>query len=103
MTTPELKEVAKLIPGVTGVTAMKKEELLALIKEFRGIRDEEPDRKAKKKGKKKDLNVKELKKKVVQLKEEKVAAQKSRDKKRTDILRRRINRTKKQTRKVAHA
>ena len=33
MTTPELKEIAFGIPGVTGVTAMKKDQLLALIKE----------------------------------------------------------------------
>jgi hypothetical protein len=35
MTAPELKEIAATIPGATGVTAMKKEELLALIKKHR--------------------------------------------------------------------
>jgi len=103
MTSPELKEIAKQIPGVTGVTAMKKDELLALIKEHRGIKDEEPVKKVKKKGVKKEFGVKDLKNKVVQLKEEKIAAQKAKDKKQIDILRRRINRTKKRTRKIAKA
>ena len=103
MTAPELKEIAKQIPGVTGVTAMKKDELLAIIKEHRGIKDEEPAKKARKKVVKKDLNVKDLKKKVIQLKEEKAAAQKAKDKKQINVLRRRINRAKKRTRKVVHA
>ena len=47
MTAPELKEIALNIPGATGVTAMKKDQLLALIKEHRGIEDEEPLKKKK--------------------------------------------------------
>ena len=42
MTVKDLREVAKVIPGVTGVTAMKKNDLLSLIRESRGIGDEEP-------------------------------------------------------------
>ena len=99
MTVTELREVAKKIPGVTGVSAMKKDEVLAIIKEYGGIEDEKPAEK-----KKKDLptlSVKDLKKKVVHLKEQKEKAREEKDRKRVDILRLRINRLKKQTRKVA--
>lgn len=96
MTAPELKEVAKKIPGVTGVTAMKKADLLALIKEHRGIVDEEPE----KDSGKKEINVKEIKKKIADLKAAKAAAREAKNKKEVDILRRRINRLKKMTRKV---
>ena len=51
MTAPEWREIAKNIEGVTGVHAMKKDELLSLIKEDRGIKDEEPVKAKKKKGK----------------------------------------------------
>lgn len=95
MTSPELKEIAKEIPGVTGVTAMKKEELLALIKEYRGIKDEEPE-----KASGDTVNPKDIKKKIVDLKAAKAAAQEAKNKKEVDILRRRINRLKKMTRKA---
>jgi len=45
--------------------------------------------------------VKELKKKIVQFGLEKQKAREAKDRKKVDILRRRINRLKKQTRKVA--
>jgi ABC-type uncharacterized transport system ATPase subunit len=39
MTVVELREVAKEeIPGITGVTGMKKDQLLEAIKEARGIK-----------------------------------------------------------------
>jgi cell division protein FtsX len=100
MTVKELKEVALEIPGVTGVTAMKKEELLDIIKKDRGIEDEKP---AQEKKKKSTSSVKELKKKIVQFGLDKQKARKAKDRKKVDILRRRINRLKKQTRKVAHS
>jgi len=103
MTAKELREMALEIPGITGVHAMKKEELLKAIKEAKGIKDEEPIKERKKKTPKKEVSVKELKKKVVRLKEEKEAAREAEDRKKVDILRRRINRLKKQTRKVAQA
>lgn len=96
MTAPELKEVAKTIPGTTGVTAMKKADLIALIKEHRGIVDEEPEKDSDKKG----INVKEIKKKIIDLKAAKAAAREAENKKEVDILRRRINRLKKMTRKA---
>ncbi|MBW1800608.1 MAG: transcription termination factor Rho [Deltaproteobacteria bacterium] len=103
MTAKELREVAMEIPGIDGAHAMKKEDLLAAIKEARGIKDEEPAKKAKKKVPKKQVNVKELKDKIIKLKAEKKAAIESRDKKGVNVYRRRINRLKKQTRKAAQA
>jgi len=100
MTAKELREIAMEIPGVTGVHAMKKEQLLEIIKEEKGIKDEEPVIK-KKKTSKKEVEKGELKRKIVSLKKEKAEARGARDKKKVDILRRRINRLKKQTRKVA--
>jgi len=102
MTVKDLREVARKIPGVTGATSMKKDDLLALIKEYRGIKDKEPAKK-KKVVSKEELSVKVLKKKVVQLKAEKEAAREATDKEKIDILRRRINRLKKRTRKVAQS
>ncbi len=103
MTAPELREVAKQIPGVTGVSAMKKAELLSLIKEHRGIKDEEPAKKKSKSSGKITSSPKELKLKIVQLREEKEKARDAKDKDKVDILRRRINRMKKKTRKAVQA
>ena len=99
MTTPELKDLAMEIPGVTGVTAMKKEQLLDLIKEYRGIKDEEPVKK-RKADVKTGMSIQEMKQKVVQLKESKELARGAKDRKKVNVLRRRINRLKKRTRKI---
>ena len=40
MTSIELKEMAKTIPGATGVSAMKKADLVSLIREFMVIKEE---------------------------------------------------------------
>lgn len=101
MTVKELKEVALEIPGVTGVTSMKKEELLDIINKDRGIEDEKPAQEKKKKSIKPTSSVKDLKKKIGQFRLDKQEARKTKDRKKIDILRRRINRLKKQTRKVA--
>jgi hypothetical protein len=95
MTAIELREFAlsKNI-GISGVHAMKKEELLAAIKEALGIKDEEP-------AKKKAAGAKELKKKIVLLKKEKLEARAVTNKVKVGILRRRINRLKKRTKKLA--
>jgi len=102
MTAPELREVAKQIPGITGASAMKKAELLSIIKEFRGIKDEDPAKK-----KKKTVVIaqspRELKIKIARLREEQKKAREAKDKKQLDMLRRRINRMKKLTRKAAPA
>jgi hypothetical protein len=101
MTVKELREVAAYIPGITGVHAMKKEELLSLIKEARGIVDDTPAKKDK--VTKSGLSVKEIKGKIARLKQEKASALEANDVAKRDVLRRRINRLKKQTRKAARA
>ena len=103
MTVKELKDIAREIPGVTGATAMKKEELLSIIKEYRGIEDEAPKKSKKKSIPKVPASVKDLKIKIAQLREKKDKAQGDRDRGQVDVLRRRINRMKKQTRKAAQA
>ena len=103
MTVTELRDIAKEIPGVVGATAMKKEELLVLIKEFRGIKEEEPVKKKEKKIGSRVVTVKDLKKKIIKLKEEKGGAHSEKDRKKINILRRRINRIKKHTRKLAQS
>lgn len=103
MTATELREMALGIPEITGAHAMKKEQLLEAIKKAKGIEDEKPVKKKGKEALKQEVSIKELKEKIVLFKEEKKAARLSRDKKKVDVLRRRINRLKKRTRKVAQA
>lgn len=103
MTAKELREVAAEIPGVEGVHAMKKEQLLEVIKKARGIKEEAPAEKREKKGAESEAIVRQLKQKIILLKQEKEAARAARDRKKLDVLRRRINRLKKRTRKVAQA
>ena len=100
MTAPELREIAKEIPGVSGVHAMKKAELLSAIKAFRGIEDDAPAAKKKKKAKP-TLGPRELKLKMAKLRDERDQAREAKDKNKVKILRRRLNLLKKQTRKVA--
>ena len=105
MTVVELREAAKKeIPGITGVSGMKKDQLLAVVKEARGIKDETPAKKKKKKktaGPKKEMTVKEMKQEVVRLRAEREAIRKDGDKKKLEIIRRRINRLKKMSRRAA--
>jgi hypothetical protein len=105
MTATELREfvLSKNLEGLTGVHAMKKEELLKAVKEAMGIKDEAPERKARRPKVKKELNVKELKEKITRLKDQKKEALSSKEKKKVTVLRRRINRLKKQTKRVAKA
>ena len=100
MTAVELKEVAMEIPGAVGVTAMSKADLLSSIREYYGLEDEEEKKKEAKKIKAK-ATVKELKGKIVQLKEKKAEFRKTGDPKQIDIIRKRLNRLKKQIRKAS--
>ena len=93
MTVKELRELAKDIPGITGVHAMKKEELMTEIKAAKGIK-EEPVKKV-------SGSTRELKMQIKSLKAERQAALEAKDKKKATIFRRRISRLKKKTRKVA--
>jgi hypothetical protein len=112
MTIKDLKEIALQIPHDTheiAVQDMNKEQLVAFIKKSRGIKDE-PHETHKNKKKKKAAKEKvvltrqEIKQLIRKLKEEKAALgghAENKDKKRISILRRRISRLKKLSRKAA--
>lgn len=106
MTVKELREVAADIPEITGVHGMKKAELLEAIKEVNGVTEEEPkgeekpksDKKSKKAGAGKEMSVKE---KIHFFKAKRKDALSAGDKNAAKILRRRINRLKKKSRRAA--
>jgi len=100
MTVHELREIVKEeIPDVTGVTGMKKEHLLEIIKKHRGIEDDEKHLK-KHIAAKVALTVDEMKHKIIALKADKKDFIEKHDKKMATILRRRIARLKKRIRKT---
>jgi len=106
MTVKDLKEIAIEIPHdhqTVAVSDMKKDELIAFIKEARGIVDEEPVKKKKISAKavKIPLTKTEIKQKIRTLRQEKKAAQETKEPKKVDILRRQINKLRKLTRKIA--
>ena len=89
------------IPGLTGVHAMKKAELLEIIKKEKGIEEGEKPKKKTHKGKHPELlTVADIKKKIKELKQKKAEAMEKKDKKLVTIYRRRINRLKKRSRKL---
>ena len=105
MTVKDLREIALEIPHdhtSVAVRDMKKDELVAFIKEARGIVDEEPaKKKVYAKAVKIALTKTQIKQKIRTLREEKKAARQAKDQNKADILRRRINKLKKQSRKIA--
>lgn len=103
MTVVELKEVAMEIPNVVGVTAMLKDELVSLIQEYYELEDEAVGIKKKAVKAKPKATLKELKAKIVELKAQKKEVRETGDKKQGQIVRRRLNRLKKQTRKAVSA
>ncbi|MBN2437911.1 MAG: transcription termination factor Rho [Deltaproteobacteria bacterium] len=102
MTVKELREIAVNLPHVQAVHDMKKEEIIAFIREARGIRDEMPARKKKKVVKLK-MTRPELKARIRELKGLKIQAGEEKDGKKLALLRRRISRLKKKSRKAAGA
>jgi hypothetical protein len=102
MTVKELREIAVNLPHVQAVHDMKKEEIIAFIKEARGIREEAPARKKKKVVKLK-MTRPELKVRIRELKGLKMQAGEEKDGKKVRVLRRRISRLKKKSRKAAGA
>ena len=102
MTVKELKAIAMEIPRAVAVHDMKKGELIAFIKEAKGIKEEEHVKAEKKVVVKIKLSKSEIKGKIKQLKEEKKTAQETNNKKRLDFLRRRISHLKKQTRRMTN-
>ena len=101
MTVTELREIAKDIPDVTGVTGMKKAELLEIIKADRGIEDAPQKKTAAPPEKKTIATVKELKAMIKALRSRRAEALAEKDKKMARIYRRRISRLKKKTRRAA--
>jgi cysteinyl-tRNA synthetase len=103
MTAKELREMALGIPGIEGVHAMKKEELLTAIRAAKGI--QEPESKGEKpiisKKEKIVLSKGQLKQKVKDLREKREECLKERNWKMADILRKKANRLKKMTRRAA--
>ncbi len=101
LTIKELREIALALPHSTAIHDLKKEELVAFIKEARGIKEEVP-RKAKKKAAVKVKKTKaEIKARIRELKEQKRQAQEGKDGKKTRVLRRVISRLKKKSREAA--
>jgi len=102
LTSKELKEMALAIGGIFGVNAMKKEELIAAIRKAKGLPEEEK-KKAKRAPVKKEkviLTKAQLKQKIVELRAKKEEAIQGQDFKRAAILRKRISRYKKRTRRA---
>ncbi len=103
LTAKELREMAIGLPGVHGVHAMKKEELIAAIRKARGL-PEEPTKREKPQIVKKEkvvLSVAELKKKIKELRLKREEALEQRNWKLAEIFRKRISRFKKKTRRLA--
>ncbi len=92
MTVKELREVALEIPDLTGVHGMNKQDLLAAVKTHRGIAPAAP--------KKSDRSVRELKRQIRDLKAGKAAMAGGKNAKQAEILRRRLSRLKKKTRRA---
>jgi hypothetical protein len=101
MTAIELRDYAlKNHPDITGVHAMKKEELIVAIKKARGEEVKEVHKKKKPVGKVK-LDKKALKEKIRALKAEKDKALQSKDRKALVKLRKRIKKYKRMTKRAA--
>ena len=98
LTIKELREIAAEIPHDKAVHEMKKEELIALIKEARGIKDEAPVKKKKHIGKIK-MTKPQLKAKIRELKALRLEALESNEKEKSLRLRHQISQLKKISRR----
>ena len=92
MTSKELRELAMELPDIVGAHGMNKAELISAIKQSRGIEEE---------GGGKSGKVREIKQKIKELKAKREAALEKEDEKMADILRKRIIRLKKKSRRAA--
>ncbi|HOE33917.1 MAG TPA: Rho termination factor N-terminal domain-containing protein [Smithella sp.] len=101
MTVKELREIASEIPHEKAVHEMKKEELIAFIKEARGIKDDEPVKK-KHIGKVK-MTKPELKAKIRECKASRLKALESKETERAVWFRHQISQFKKKLRRIAGA
>jgi hypothetical protein len=101
MTVKELKAIALEIPRTAAVHDMKKDDLIKLIKEHRGIKDEEVKKKVKKEFIKVVQTKEQIKAKIRELKKAQLEARQKRVDDQSCSLRKRISRLKKRTRKMA--
>jgi MoxR-like ATPase len=105
MTAKELREMALGLPGIQGVHEMKKEELIAAVRTAKGITEPEPKPKKEKeavpKKEKVILTASQLKQKVKELRVKREEILQQENWKMAKILRKRISRLKKMTRKAA--
>ncbi len=103
MTAKDLREMALGLPGIHGVHAMKKEELITAIRAAKGITEPEPKREKKVFVKKEKviLTVAQLKQKVKELRAKREELLQQKNVKMAEILRKRISRLKKKTRRAA--
>jgi hypothetical protein len=102
LTIKKLQEIAAEIPHERAIHDMKKEELIAFIKEAKGIKDETPVKKKKHAGKIK-MTKPELKAKIRELKGLRLKALEEKVRKKAILLRHHISRLKKLSRRVAAA
>ncbi len=94
MTAKELRQlVMDKLPMITGASGMDKDEILKSIKEVFGIKDEEGQKVSPYKA-----QISELKREIRKLREVKAASEARKDR---DLLRRKINKLKKRTRRLA--
>ena len=102
MTAKELREMALGLPGLEGVHAMKKEELIAAIRKAKGLPEEEvkKEKPAVAKKPKKVLSKAQMKTKIQEMKAKKEEALQQQNWKMMEIYRRRISRLKKRTRRA---
>ena len=102
LTVKELRVIAAEIPHERAIHDMKKEELVALIKEARGIKNETPVKKRKHLAKIK-MTKPELKARISELKVMKLQALESNDNNNVVMLRHQISQLKKKSRRFAAA
>lgn len=93
MTAKELRDLALSLGTITGVHGMNKEEVLAAVREAKGLVAE-----GVKKG---DRSMRQLKEKIRELRGKKEEARGGSEKKAVDRIRQRISRLKKKTRQAA--
>ncbi|MBU4371366.1 MAG: transcription termination factor Rho [Proteobacteria bacterium] len=102
LTVKELRVIAAEIPHERAIHDMKKEELVAFIKEARGIVDETPVKK-KKHAVKIKMTKPDLKARIRELKVLRGQALESNENKKAAMLRHQISQLKKKSRRVAAA
>ena len=96
LTVKELKEMALALGGISGVTTMKKEELIKAIKEVKGV----PLKAVREKPVE---SVVDLKRKLRELRAKREELKEKGDRLQALYLRRKISRLKKKTRRLARA